>query len=531
MYIKVIDLNKNPYKAAWENYTLFYEGHYYAMFNVRSNINELNNSSYAIDLFKSKDGVHWELFCEDTLPIVGSHGGFSFHRFGDYFMYHPTCTNPQKGIHFKSYRSRNLLEWEHLGDTYDVGIDNRYYEQRWDEIVVLDDVDADGNEVYFGYISSEVRNDIGPPSCGMLKSRDGLEWEILPPPVIHWGTTPPHHMEVNFCEKMNGKYYLNMSGRQYMDSLGYSLYTFVADQPEGPYVPDREMFRLCGTSHHEITWLSHTIHSPEGILCATWLCKGTSPAVPSQSFTIAPFKRLLNVDGHLRLGYWSGNDAAKGEETRLSKLDIVHPLPQVKGERDHYRLEKDKFIIQASRDGIILMFEKMFDVQKGFIIEGNVELCESRTLIETHHHAAHIGIYMESGTNSGTAMVVDTHGVTRTGYIQYSDHKISDYNFRKDIYSGMGLVDGRSGPLKGTLAFDCQDTAGPYGHANASDLRHGSRHTIRILARGDFMELYVDDYYVQTFYVPETFTGRVGIVVSDGVAECESFRAWEMNID
>jgi len=527
MFIKVVDVNKTPEKASWDNYTVFHDGYYYAMFNVTYR----NMSSYAFDIYKSSDGVHWEVLCEEQLWINGAHAGFSLHKFGDYFMYHPTCTDAQKGIHFKAYYSKDLLEWEHLGDANDVVPDKRYYEQRWDEIIILDDVDDCGRIIYYGYISSEVRKSIGTPSCAMLKSYDGIHWDILPPPVINWGRIPPHHMEVNFCEKIKGRYYLNMSARLYMDSLGYSLYTFVADKPEGPFKPDETMFRLCGASLHDITWLSHTINSPDGLLCATWLNKDQMPDIPSQSFTIAPFKRLLcNEEGHLRLGYWSENDAAKGCQSRLKNVSMVHPIPSVKSDRDEFDVEDDKITIHAGRDGVILIFDKSFDIKKGFVIEGTIVLNESRTQIETHHHAAHFGIYFESGTNCGTAMVVDTQGITRTGLIKYADYKICDYNFRRDIYAGQGLLLGRSGELKGTLSFDCQDTSGPYGHANSSDLRHGSSHSFRLMARSDFFELYIDDYYVQTFFTPDTFTGRVGIIACDGTAVCQKITAWDMNI-
>jgi hypothetical protein len=55
--------------------------------------------------------------------------------------------------------------------------------------------------MYYGYITSEVRSDVGAPSFAMLKSEDGLTWVVLPPPIIHWGRTSPHHREVNFCER------------------------------------------------------------------------------------------------------------------------------------------------------------------------------------------------------------------------------------------------------------------------------------------------------------------------------------------
>lgn len=59
-----------------------------------------------------------------------------------------------------------------------------------------------------------------------------------------------------------------MSGRMYMGSLGYSLYTFVSDSPFDPFYPDIEKFRLCGTTTREVSWLGHAFHCGDDLLVA-----------------------------------------------------------------------------------------------------------------------------------------------------------------------------------------------------------------------------------------------------------------------
>ena len=76
----------------------------------------------------------------------------------------------------------------------------------------------------------------------------------------------------------------------------------------------------------------------------------------------------------------------------------------------------------------------------------------------------------------------------------------------------------------------CQDTVGPFGHASYCGVRHGRKHHFRLIARGEFFELYVDDYYVQTFTLPEPFTGRVGLAVFDGTCRFEGLRAWCVDV-
>jgi hypothetical protein len=337
-------------------------------------------------------------------------------------------------------------------------------------------------------------------------------------------------MELNFCEKIGGKYYLSMSGRFYLDSYGYSLYTFVGDSPLGPFRPDREMFRLAGTSRHNVTWLGHTIRTPEGLLVALWLSARQPHDLPSDNFGIGPLKRLCCEDGHLRLRYWPDNDRAKGTPVPIVPADLqwVHPDAAVKTTRDSLTVTEDGVEMSASRDGSLVMIAQPFDCRTGFILEGCVTAREHREHIATHQHAAAAGFYFESSPGRGCAILPDTLGVTRTGALVYANHRITD----EDIYAhaGKGLVDGRSGTLQGTCAFACEDTVGPLGHASYCGIRHGKKHFFRLIARGEFFELYIDDYYVQTFCLPVPCTGRVGFMAFDGTARFGELNAWQLAV-
>jgi hypothetical protein len=136
-----------------------------------------------------------------------------------------------------------------------------------------------------------------------------------------------------------------------------------------------------------------------------------------------------------------------------------------------------------------------------------------------HHHAGGVGFYFEGTPGEGAMMYADTLGVTRSGLFRYADRKITE----KDIYrhAGHALATGRTGALRGTAEFDYEDTVGPYGHAAYAGIRHGRRHTFKLLARLDYFELYIDGLYVQTYLLPDTTTGRVGFYVSDGVCDVE----------
>ncbi|MGN1409569.1 MAG: hypothetical protein ACI4XJ_05270 [Eubacteriales bacterium] len=513
---------KRDDKKAWENYLVYADGYIYAFFGtgIKSEKNP-NISANGIDVYRSKDGVNFELISEYTIPIEGAHAGFCVKKIGEYFYYYPTCSNAEKGVHFKIYRTKDFRSWEHLGDSYDVLPDRSIYHERWDEMVVLDETDEEGKTIYYGYISSEPREDVSMPGPGMLSSRDGIHWKVLPPAKVEWGETPAQHMELNFVEKIGGKYYMSMSGRMYMDSYGYSLYTFVSDTPFGPFYPDLEKFRLAGNSRREVTWLGHTVNTPDGLLAGLWLSHDTFPDLPSWTFALSTLKRVLCENGHLRLGYWEANDKLFDMAREISLNEkVAHPAEKVKNPRDEaVKCGDGIWKISASRDGVMVLSDKIFDKDTGIELEGEFTCFENRGHIASHQHAAGVGFYFEGTEGEGVMMYADTLGVTRSGSFRYSDEVISDF----DIYShaGIGLVLGRSGALRGTTEFDFDDTVGPYGHASYAGIRHGKKHRFKIIARMDYFELYIDGYYVQTYLLPENVTGRVGFCVFDGTCDVE----------
>ncbi len=206
MFVSPVDKFKNPGKKAWENFTIFDNDRFYAFFGT-GHLTQSNPSGRAIgiDIAVSHDGVHWRFIGRDLVPIPGAHAGFGVIRIANKHNYYPTCSTEEKGVHFKIYQSEDLLHWKHLGDRYDVVPDCKFYRERWDEIYIIKEQEG-GRGVYLGYISSEVRDDVGAPSTGMLKSFDGINWEVLPPPVIEWGELPSQHMELNFCERIGTRF-------------------------------------------------------------------------------------------------------------------------------------------------------------------------------------------------------------------------------------------------------------------------------------------------------------------------------------
>ena len=510
------------HKKAWENFIIYADGYIYAFFGTGIK-SEANPDMHAIglDVYRSADGLNFELISEHTNPIMGAHAGFCVKKIGEYFYYYPTCSNHEKGVHFKIYRTKDFTAWEHLGDEFDVLPDRNIYHERWDEMVIIDDTDENGKPIYYGYISSEPKENISEPAPGMLSSYDGIHWNILNPPSVIWGEIPSHHMELNFVEKINDKYYLSMSGRLYLDSYGYSLYTFIGETPFGPFYPDAEKFRLTGNSRRDITWLGHTVNTPFGLLAALWLSHDSAPDIPSKTFAISALKQVICDRGHLRLGYWKDNDMLFDNSNPVDlNFSVSYPGEKSKSGRDIVEMNSNGNIkISASRDGVILLSDKILEKDKGIMLEGTLTCRENRGHIATHQHAAGVGFYFEGTPGSGNMMYADTLGVTRSGNFTYSDKIISDF----DIYrnAGYGLAAGRSGALRGTTYFNFDDTVGPFGHASYAGIRHAKKHNFKIIARMDYFELYIDDLYVQTYLLPDEITGRIGICVFDGFCDID----------
>ncbi len=527
MFLSPIRREDPPTRKTWDNATIHDGEAFYAFFNTTDVGAEPR--AYGLDIARSTDGVHWEFIARDLIPIRGAHAGYGILKVGDRVFYYPTVTDENRRIHFKVYASNDYLHWEHLGDERDVVPDPAYYAARWEEICILREREGEG-DVYYGYISAEVREEVAESSLGILRSYDGVSWEVLPPPVVDWQGLPTQHTEVNFCEKIDGRYYLSLNCRLHFDSYGYSSYVFVGDSPTGPFVADLPAFRLTGTTTRDVTWLAHPLDGPDGPLIALWLSARQELEIPSHGMGIGPLKRLVTERGHLRLAWWEGNEKAKGRkiDVPMDRTEWVHPAAPVRGERDSFDASGDRITVGAARDGGIVMLAARLDAASGFVVEGTVTANPRRGRASTHQKGAAAGFFLEGGQGEGYAIVADALGRTRGGALRFADHRIS--NVDEHAESGAWLMNTYEGPFRGLLDFRPDDQVGPFGHAPPSGIRHGRAHRFRLVGRGDFVELYVDDWYVQTYLIPLGFTGRIGVIGFDGVATFADLAAWRLDL-
>ena len=239
-------------------------------------------------------------------------------------------------------KSKDLLHWEYL---YTLHPDPKWYAAtdgvstgRWDHAYMQ--ADGDG-----GFVAFPVATpcDRAHPAPGILRSADGLNFTVHSPVVIEWGGVTPAGFEFGGMEKVGGRWYL-LGGRS--EEWHYSMYTLrsLGSSVLGPYAPDTHAYRLSGER-------GAPLPSGAGQMLAAWARNydvdqagdGGASALISQYIAMPhtadlgpkhslaggghvwmlPLRRpSVDVDGHLRLVYWEGNEGLKG-----TALPPAPPLP------------------------------------------------------------------------------------------------------------------------------------------------------------------------------------------------------------
>lgn len=473
---------------------------------------------------ESEDGVHWRETNPFACPLPDAVAGFCLRWTGKEFIYYISERNQGTDksdypMIVRQHRSKDLKTWKFMGDEFTTHPDKRWYRCRWDELVVLED---DGK--FFGYITSEPLPLLAQDSLGLLQSRDGIRWEVLPPPVIEWEGLPSQQMEVCFAEKISGRYYLGLGARGYLGNLGFSVMTFVADSPRGPFRPDKEAFRLCGSTTRDVNWLAKTFHWKGDVLLGNWITTTLDKSYHhvfdnGQSLWIGPLKKLVaDKAGHLRIAWWPGNDAAKDAPLPFNLREAVfaHPADQYRGARAAMSIvAPDAISLKGSHDGAIAMLPATFDFNQGVVIEGTLKATELRGRIGTHWHAAAAGFFFEETPGKGMLLQLETLGLTRIGVFEYRPEPAFDADeFR---LAGFGNTR-RGGDYFGLSRFSQEDVIGPLGYAPPCGVHNATSHRFRLLAKQGMFEFYLDDLLVQTYITGPT-SGRLGLFAKSGQVE------------
>ena len=460
-------------------------------------------------LATSADGVHFDeigpIFTKSD--ATDAMGGISRPwKAGDRYLL--SFSERQSAVQYIRFaESDDLIHWRRLGDEHRFGPDPRWYDDtpvgRWDDLWVLPKEDGTG---FLGYLTARPWNRTeGIPfeSFALAESDDGIRWRAQPPAAIDWGEWPPMSIgEVAGVEKIGERYYLiqhyaehMLGNRQVREHLGRDegMYVFVADRPEGPFRPDTESYRLPPTYNVFMRFHAAGCETLVNHKSVARCGRGSRSWMP-------PLKRaVVDPDGHLRLGYWPGNEAVKGERIGidLTRCAVVG-VPTYRNAAGHrWHMSPVRLEAHEPNGGGVALLANRFDLDRGIVLEGTMRI------EEPPKRWSGIGVFFEEDAeiHAGTGIVLQTRGRAELGPFRASGStKVLPYpTFKPNDIVEATVVPGRK----------CR---------------------FRVLARRGLVELYYDELLIQCYSLPREPTGRIGLIVESGNALFEELEAWQMNL-
>ena len=508
----------------WDTSIIYHEDKYYlfSMYKLEG------KNTYAWCAV-SDDGVHYN----DVGTIIQDTDFFVLkmfvHKFGDKYIMNHGIFSDWDGKPLNDtlcfWESNDLINWSYLGKEKDSHPDERWYNRkgRWDHMYTIDCEDG-----YYGYCVATTSDDIPYSSCGLMYSKNGVDWEVLPPPVIEWGDIPPVEFEVGGCEKIGDMYYLIGGAGLHMGNWNYSVFTFVADNPRGPFTPLKEAYRLCGSnksgSRMGVQWLaSFGRGKDDEILITNYITAQFSDEFnfigTKENVWLLPVKKaILDQNGGLHMGYWKQNDLLKGQTVNIDKADFsiasscTNSPGQIKALNGNANITigpdnapfKGNFLDKGQsyvvrEDYTVAFYDKKFDIDKGIVVEGYItvngkqKLCPVKAGFCFGQKEGAIAILCEAGDK---------------------------------LYRKTDIVEMYFGEK-----FSCKiiDETGAYC-ATVNGLDMDVKTPFRLFYRKNMFELYLKDMLVQSFIVPSESNGQLGFAVQNAEAIIESIKIYKMNL-
>lgn len=441
----------------WDTWLYLHEGTYY-LYSLCTTGKPWNNISMA----SSPDGVHWTEIgrvIKMNPQAVGMGTGSTwkspdFENDGKFIMnFSQAFPGQPQSIYFAE--STDLIHWTQLDEaTCEFKQDPRWYEPdgRWDTIWTVPRPDGG----YFGYWTATPKPDTG-GQFGFGQSLDGVWWEALQPPETHgFGEG-----EVGAVEKIEEKYYM-------MIGADWSMYTLVADCPEGPFLPAKKNFNLlAGTP----TYFSRFLQTPGGLLVNHHASSSIRGADGGKEVYFSPLKTaMLDEEGTLRLRWWKGNEKMKHKQ-----IHVESPPGMPHGE--------DACSGEPSGKISITMLDESFDANRGLILEGTLNLPEDAK-------SPRRGVFVECETDPGSAILLDCQGVAELGSLNRN---------------GTGFA---------------------VTHQVDREMTFGQPVAFRLLLKFRILEFYLDDIYIGCIRLADNFTGRIGFINGSDDRAIGNLKAW-----
>ena len=498
----------------WDVSVLYSQGKYYAvMMHGKNEEGEFGwGKPRYIFLASSADGVHWEeegrVIEEKALDTIC--GKPFVARIADRFILNHGTMYGVSGQFLRFYESEDLKTWTYL---YTSQPDRRWYTPldtpgtRWDHMYMIPKEQEDPSAGYWGYGVGVSKPGVvqGPM---MMQSTNGRHWEILPPPEMEWGDVPPSMMEYSGCERIGGKYYLiggNFIGATLgiERGAGYGVWTAISDDPRGPFRPDTKAHRLCGIQEKgnaakNMVWLAAFARGKDNELLVS-----NSANIQRRTWMLPLRKAVVDSEGHLRLHWWPGNEALRGEHVPLKTTSVSLERP-----------------LENNKEYSMFELPEKLDVLKGFIFEGAFHVKEPTVVGEPHSRRHAVGFILPEsekrikaielgiGSPKGRASVIgileptDSHGSSSALSAESANNR--------------------------EFQFHPEDTTCDGFHATVTGVSPGE-HTFRLLVRIGCFELYIDDQLMQTFFF-EPGVETVGLFTRNADVVFRDLKIWHMSL-
>ena len=509
----------------WDPTVLYVKDTYYMVSMYKPSTSHNDNYMW---LAKSEDGAHWQSVGSVIEDLRGVCKMYMYETEDGIGLNFGSFSEGQRVNNdaLRYYKSYDMINWEYVGENHP---DERWYKTtgRWDHMYVLKDGDT-----YYGYPVATPHPDLK-SAWGLCKSLDGHKWECMVPPMIEWGDIPIIDcLEGGGVEKIGDKYYYIGGFVGYAGNYGYGLYTFVSDNPEGPFKPDKDAFRLCGFNRLPgrvfVQNLAAFAIGKDGEL----LISNAVVAGGPYEIRLLPLRKaIVDNDGHLRMGYWQGNEALKGRlipiTSQTQNLIYASHLPDEKMPDNWISTEfsPDGNNLKANVDGpngpvvhdrfLLMKIDADVDLNKGIIYEGSFKAWSLPVYDEERHmthnwRPAEIGFFVEEEALDG-----NIKGMAITLEI---GHPYKRYSHVKNISVENNIL---KYDIVDSITEDCAEVRG---------VDACSEHTFKLLYRKNVFELYVDNMFVQTFVHLGKPTGYVGLYLQNSKVEINDMKIYEMSL-
>jgi hypothetical protein len=314
------------------------------------------------------------------------------------------------------------------------------------------------------------------------------------PPAIEpglWGD----HIEVGAVGRIAGRYYMLIGvgsshplGARHLSSLlaGESgMYVAVSGAAAGPYRVDQRQRILLGSSPRLYTYFARFYRCGDEMLLnhhtvpREWRIDGIGP---EHDVYLAPLKRVaVDAEGMMSLRWWPGNEALKGTSRPAllegCGLHVLRP--------EDCPIESGNLLMVARAGGLVVL-PSQHDPTRGVILEADVLM--HRPLGQLWS----VGFFVEGqARHNGTLIVAQSDGRVTVG-----------------SYNG--------------YAYRPED-------AKPRALALGETSHWRLLLRDAYLELYIDDEFIQAYSLSHKPGGRLGFAVEAGEATVTNVRLWEMS--